>query len=120
MGTLFPDSPEYPDHKSVPSPAKEVIEAARDAGPVLALIGVALVTGDGPENLLRPDMRAFGQQAIVRQSTSTSDVPFFGNNSQETAAQVIRQHRERINRASMIAMTATTSTNAALWMSTRG
>jgi len=119
MGTLFPDSPEYPDHKSIPSPAAEAVDAAKAAAPVVTLVGLALLTGDGPDTLLKPDMRAFGQQAIIRQSTTTSDVPFFGNNSQETAIQVIRQHRAYINRAFAATMT-TTFTNAPLLMSTQG
>jgi len=88
MGTLFPDSPEHPDHKSLPSGtaalkdaaqdlkevAKAAAQEAKEQAPAYALIGMFVISGEGPENLVKPDYRAMGRQAISWQSSATSSI----------------------------------------------
>ena len=79
MGTLFPDSEEYPDHRTLRSP----VDAVKAAGPAVAMIVFGIAIGEGPTDLVKADTRLVGGAALERLSTGTANfTPLVGLDGQ--------------------------------------
>jgi hypothetical protein len=112
MSTLFPDDPEHPDHKPVPSAASE---AKPVIGTTLVLaVGLAPLCPARHDDISTPDeaphyepidvpQPAISMSAFGGSSSGDGDLSW-GNNSMDVAAAIARRNAARVAaRAAVIA-----------------